>query len=107
MMPVGTTPLGTTPVSEQVAVKVRIRGRVQGVYYRGWTVDEARARGLQGWVRNRSEGSVEALFVGPADVVEAMIEACRKGPPSAEVFGIERKDAEDDGVTGFHQLPTK
>jgi acylphosphatase len=91
----------------EVAVKVRIRGRVQGVYYRGWAVEEARARGLRGWVRNRSEGSVEALFAGPAAAVEEMIEACRKGPPSAEVFSLERKDSDDDGVTGFHQLPTK
>jgi acylphosphatase len=92
----------------EVSVKVRIRGRVQGVYFRGWTVEEARVRGLRGWVRNRSDGSVEALFVGTAAAVEAMVEACRVGPPSAQVIGIERKEAEDDdGLIGFRQLPTK
>lgn len=88
------------------AVRVRIQGRVQGVYFRGWTVDEARARGLRGWVRNRSDGTVEALFIGPADAVDAMIELCRDGPPAARVTDIAREVAEDDGSPGFRQLPT-
>ncbi len=89
------------------AVRVMIRGRVQGVWYRGWTVDQANSHGLRGWMRNRRDGAVEALFVGPADKVEAMIEACRSGPPAARVDGIERFPADGGGVQGFEQRPTE
>ncbi len=67
------------------SARVRITGRVQGVGYRAWTVDEARRRGLSGWVRNRSNGDVEAVFSGPAATVDDMIAACRRGPYSARV----------------------
>jgi acylphosphatase len=90
----------------EVAVRVRIRGRVQGVAYRYWTVEAATDRGLRGWVRNRRDGSVEALFAGAAELVEDMIEACRHGPPAAHVTGIEREAAEDPGAQGIDQLPT-
>ena len=63
------------------------RGRVQGVGYRAFVEDAAARRGLHGWVRNRRDGSVEAVFSGAAAAVDAMIEACRKGPPSARVDG--------------------
>jgi len=89
------------------AVRVMIRGRVQGVWYRGWTVDQANSRGLRGWVRNRRDGAVEALFAGPADRVEAMIEACRSGQPAARVDAIERVPADDSGMAGFEQKPTE
>jgi len=89
------------------AVRVMIRGRVQGVWYRGWTVEQASAKGLRGWVRNRRDGAVEALFVGSADKVEAMIEACRSGPPAARVDAVERFSAADGGVQGFEQRPTE
>ena len=59
---------------------VTIRGRVQGVGFRAWTELTALERGLEGWVRNRRDGSVEALFVGSADAVAAMVAACRHGP---------------------------
>ncbi|MCH6588225.1 MAG: acylphosphatase [Proteobacteria bacterium] len=62
-------------------VRVVISGRVQGVWFRGWTVDEATARGLSGWVRNRRDGTVEAVFEGAPEAVDAMVEACRTGPP--------------------------
>jgi acylphosphatase len=88
------------------AVRVRIHGRVQGVWYRGWAVDEAVARGLRGWVRNRRDGSVEALFIGPPAAIEAMILACREGPPAARVERIEREAAVDDGSVGFRQVMT-
>lgn len=68
--------------------QVTIRGRVQGVGYRAWVDYEARARDLEGWVRNRRDGSVEALFAGPADVVAVMIAACRRGPVSARVDDV-------------------
>lgn len=78
-----------------VAVRLRIRGRVQGVWYRGWMVDEARERGLAGWVRNRRDGSVEALIVGPAPALREMIARCRHGPRSARVEDIEQTYVDD------------
>lgn len=93
-------------MSDVVAARVEIRGRVQGVWYRGWTVDQAMSRGLRGWVRNRPDGSVEALFIGPRDHVDAMIEACRVGPPAARVDSVQRFAGRDDGATGFIQRPT-
>ena len=66
-----------------------IRGRVQGVGYRAWVEDEAIARGIEGWVRNRWDGSVEATFAGPADIVAGMIAACQHGPTSARVQSVE------------------
>jgi acylphosphatase len=90
-----------------IAVRVRIRGLVQGVGYRAWAGDEAMALGLRGWVRNRRDRSVEALFIGPRDAVVAMIERCRRGPMLARVDAIAQEDAGDDGEPGFRQLPTE
>ena len=70
-------------------VHIRIFGRVQGVFYRQWTMTEARDRKLSGWVRNRVDGSVEAVFKGGDDAVADMIEACRRGSPRAFVKKIE------------------
>ena len=89
-----------------VAVRVRIAGRVQGVWYRGWAIDQALARGLRGWVRNRRDGTVEALLVGPRGQIDSMVEACRRGPPAARVEQIIREPAADDGSSGFRQAPT-
>ena len=66
-------------------VTVKIEGRVQGVYYRAWTEQTARALGLDGSVRNASDGSVEAVFSGPADKVDEMLRRCADGPPDARV----------------------
>ena len=95
-------------MSPRRAVRLRIRGRVQGVWFRGWTCEQAIARGLCGWVRNRRDGSVEALLVGPPDAVEAMVAACRHGPTHARVDEVvqEAAGAEADAVTGFNQVPT-
>ena len=88
-------------------IRVLISGQVQGVWYRGWTVGEARAVGLDGWVRNRNDGKVEAVFSGPLDRVQAMINACRVGPPAARVTNMECfDDADPPSHSGFHQLPT-
>ncbi len=76
---------------------VVIRGRVQGVGFRAFVEDEAIRRGIAGWVRNRRDGAVEAVFEGKMQVVAGMIEACRKGPPGARVDAIEeREDAATD-----------
>jgi acylphosphatase len=87
------------------ARRIVISGKVQGVWYRAWTKNEATRRGLKGWVRNLSSGQVEALFAGPATVIEEMIDACRQGPPLAKVTGIERFEAEEPAESSFHQWP--
>ena len=69
-------------------VTVRIEGRVQGVYYRAWTYDTARSLGLNGWVRNASDGSVEAVFSGPVRKVDEMLRLCADGPPDARVSKV-------------------
>jgi acylphosphatase len=75
---------------------VTIRGRVQGVGYRYFVEHEARARGVEGWVRNRRDGSVEAVFAGPAAAVTAMVAACRRGPSSARVQAVQDEAANPD-----------
>jgi acylphosphatase len=72
---------------------VVIRGRVQGVGYRAWTEYTARDHGLEGWVRNRRDRSVEAVFAGASEAVEAMVAACRRGPPGARVDAVDELPA--------------
>lgn len=72
-------------MSDTRSVLVRVSGRVQGVGFRDWTQREALARGLSGWVRNLPSGEVEAVFSGPATIVEDMLAACRTGPRFARV----------------------
>jgi acylphosphatase len=92
----------------EVVKRLCIFGRVQGVAYRAWTIDMARSFGLRGWVRNRRDGSVEALIAGPEAAVTRMLEACRRGPPAARVDRVEATDASDEasGIVDFRQLPT-
>lgn len=86
-------------------VQAIIRGRVQGVWYRAWTQRTAIDLGLSGWVRNRSDGCVEAVFSGPDDQVEKMLVACRQGPLLARVDGIEQCIATPLNEAGFHKRP--
>lgn len=86
-------------MSERVTLKAHVTGRVQGVGYRAWCRDRAAARGLSGWVRNEADGSVAAVFSGPAEAVEAMLAECREGPPSARVEAV-AVDATDEAPTG-------
>ncbi|MGI9501072.1 MAG: acylphosphatase [Geminicoccaceae bacterium] len=88
---------------DKKGVRVRIEGRVQGVWYRGWTVRAAGRLGLDGWVQNQDGGSVEAVFVGPAAKVDAMIERCRRGPPAAAVTAVHQTPFDDEVASGFHQ----
>ncbi|SMH54304.1 acylphosphatase [Azospirillum agricola] len=88
------------------AVRAWVSGRVQGVWYRGWTVETAGALGLSGWVRNRSDGAVEALFAGPPDAVDRMLEACRRGPSAALVRDVVTEPADDPGDGPFEQRAT-
>lgn len=87
-------------------VRVNIKGRVQGVFYRDWTVQNATELGLKGWVRNRRDGSVEALFSGRAEKVAEMQERCRRGPPSALVTGLDVNPSTEDPGIGFERRPT-
>lgn len=85
-------------------VRAVISGRVQGVWYRAWTAGEADKLGITGWVRNRTDGTVEALFCGPAGSVDTMLARCRKGPPLARVDAITVEPAEAPEGAGFHKL---
>lgn len=91
---------------------VTIRGRVQGVGYRAWTEHKAILLGLDGWVRNRRDGSVEAVFAGPADIVEQMVAECRRGPITSRVDAVDVSMADADMLklrgadAGFATLPT-
>jgi acylphosphatase len=71
---------------------VIVRGRVQGVGYRLWMQDLALEHGVEGWVRNRRDGAVEAVFAGPAEAIEQIVAACRRGPPAAAVGGVEQRE---------------
>jgi acylphosphatase len=84
-----------------------VHGQVQGVFYRGWTVDTAHALGLDGWVRNRRDGTVEMLVAGPDAAIESLVARCRQGPPAARVERVDVEPAEGEQVPdGFSQRPT-
>ncbi len=87
-------------------VRVRIEGRVQGVGYRYWTERVAGELGLNGWVRNRRDGAVEALFSGPAAAVGSMLGRCREGPASARVTAVTVLEEGGAASHGFQVLPT-
>jgi acylphosphatase len=86
--------------------RLRIHGRVQGVFYRAWSAEAARALGLRGWVRNRSDGSVEMLVAGEEAAVRELIERCREGPPSARVERIDVDEAREEVPAQFRTRPT-
>ena len=91
---------------------VIITGRVQGVGYRAWVDHQARNHNLEGWVRNRRDGSVEALFAGPAEIVSEMVASCRRGPSSARVDSVQDEGGSPDALNlrrpgeRFSVLPT-
>ena len=93
-------------------IQVVITGRVQGIGYRAWVEYQAVASGLEGWVRNRKDGSVEALFAGNAKVVADMVALCRHGPPSSRVTAVTSETASEAHLNlrrpgeAFSILPT-
>jgi acylphosphatase len=90
-----------------VALHLTIAGRVQGVGYRDWAMREARQLGLKGWVRNRRDGTVEALAVGPDEAVQLFVQSCHRGPSMARVNSVKVEPAQ--GIVGeieFSQKPT-
>jgi len=88
------------------AKRLIVSGRVQGVFYRQWTVNQARALGLAGWVRNLRSGEVELLASGPEEAVRELIRRCREGPSAAAVDAVRVEDAEPEPEPGFEVRPT-
>ena len=88
-------------MSDRTCAHVYVSGTVQGVYYRANTRDQARERGVDGWVRNLADGRVEAVFEGAPDAVEAMVEWCHTGSPRAGVDDVDVEYADPQGETGF------
>jgi acylphosphatase len=93
--------------SDPVRRRVIVHGRVQGVYFRGTTEAEAAAVGVAGWVRNRDDGTVEAVFEGQRDRVADLVAFCRRGPRHARVARIEVLEEEPEGLRGFQVLTTQ
>ena len=83
------------------ALRITITGRVQGVGFRYWVLEEATALSLSGWVRNRRDGSVEAVISGPSDRIDAMLARCRSGPAAARVVDIAVADTSDTAPSPF------
>jgi acylphosphatase len=90
----------------EITRKLRIHGEVQGVFYRAWSAETARALGLRGWVRNRSDGTVEILAQGEEAAVQRLIERCRQGPPAARVTRIDVEETDETASAGFEKKPT-
>lgn len=86
---------------ELVRRHVIVRGRVQGVFFRDSARERARAHGVAGWIRNRSDGAVEAVLEGPPEAVERVLRFLETGPPHAEVSDVEVRDEEPEGLTDF------
>jgi acylphosphatase len=99
-------------MSARAILHVTIRGRVQGVGYRAWLEHQAVMAHLEGWVRNRRDGSVEAVFAGSPKVAAEMVALCRHGPPSAKVEAVLNEPTNDDLLgmrnkgEAFSVLPT-
>jgi acylphosphatase len=89
--------------AEYKHIHVILRGRVQGVGFRAFVKHEALSRGIEGWVRNRRDGTVEAVFTGEPASVEAMVAACRTGPRGSRVDDIAQRDATDDDLLALRR----
>ena len=89
-----------------VARHLTIHGKVQGVWYRNWTVDAARTLGLNGWVRNRADGCVEALVEGAEEAVTRFTTLAHVGPPAARVARVDIQDVMVEGLSGFEKRAT-
>lgn len=90
----------------RIARRIRVHGLVQGVWFRAWTMETARGLGLDGWVRNRTDGTVELVVVGPTYAVETMIARCHQGSSASRVDGVEVEDTPGIIPAGFTQKPT-
>jgi acylphosphatase len=88
-------------MSDRVRSRVVVRGRVQGVFFRDSCRREAESRGVAGWVANRDDGTVEAVFEGDPEAVRAIVEFCARGPRGAEVSSVDEDREEPEGISGF------
>ena len=88
-------------MSEPVRSRVVVHGYVQGVFFRDSCRREADSRGVSGWIANRPDGAVEAVFEGDADAVRALVDWCRSGPRGADVSSVEETSEEPEGLSGF------
>lgn len=88
-------------MADRTQAHVYVSGRVQGVFYRATTREQARERGVDGWVRNLDDGRVEAVFEGPEDAVAAMVEWCHEGSPQARVDDVAAEYGDPEGFDGF------
>lgn len=93
-------------MSGETGLRLVIHGRVQGVGYRAWVVEQARRLGVRGWVRNRRTGTVEALIHADGATHEVLLAAFRRGPPAASVHDIERFETDEPVPDGFEVRPT-
>jgi acylphosphatase len=84
-----------------VRKRVRAHGRVQGVFFRDTVRRAAESAGVAGWARNRGDGTVEAVFEGPGEAVERLVELCRSGPGHADVSRLDVSDEAPEGLSGF------
>jgi len=91
---------------ERIARHILVKGKVQGVWFRAWMVEQATELGLDGWVRNRIDGSVEAVACGPAAQVDELIARCHRGSPPSRVDRVIVADSSDAVAAGFVQKPT-
>ncbi|HEY1613052.1 MAG TPA: acylphosphatase [Rhizomicrobium sp.] len=96
----------TTEEDDLTTLRLRIEGFVQAVGYRNFAISEAKKLGLDGWIRNRSDGTVEVLASGPTKVVESFVTACMRGPEGSRVKDVELHKAEPPTERGFHRRPS-
>ena len=88
-------------MSEQVRRRVVVRGSVQGVFFRDSARRQAEVRGVAGWITNRPDGAVEAVFEGAPDAVATLVDFCRHGPRGADVDSVDETSEEPEGLSGF------
>ena len=88
-------------MSDVARSRVVVRGHVQGVFFRDSARREAETRGVAGWITNRRDGAVEAVFEGHPDAVAALVEFCRRGPRGADVRSVDETSEEPEGLSGF------
>ena len=86
--------------------RLLVTGRVQGVWYRGWTADQAEELGLDGWVRNRHDGSVEILVSGPDEAIDELVRRCGQGPSAARVERVDVEKSDETPPRGFEERST-
>ena len=90
--------------ADRIARRIHVKGKVQGVFFRAWMVEQATELGLDGWVRNRHDGSVEAVFSGAPEAVAEMEALCRSGPPGARVADVTARDGGDVPTGGAFRI---